>query len=109
MFSKVDVVTLFWVMIVLQVLVMAFAVFISFCYIKVKSIRESEYWTDYQHNDTIFRIYKWEFETQALDGMKRWQVLDRGDLTPNYRWILFTKSNDKRNRKTRSGGDVRRG
>lgn len=83
--------TLFWVMIVLQLLIMAFAIFISFHYIKLKQMRETEYWTDYEHNDTVMRVYKWEFETQALEGMKRWQVLDRGDLTPYYRWILFTK------------------
>ena len=98
MFSQVSIETLFWAMIILQVLVIAFAVFISFHYIKVKRIRETEYWTDYVHNDTVMRVYKWEFETQSLEGMKRWQVLDRGDLTPYYRWILFTKkrSNEKR-------------
>ena len=98
MFSQVNVETLFWVMIVLQALVIVFAIFISFHYIKVKQMNETKYWTDYQHNDTVMRVYKWEFEVQSLEGLKRWQILDRGDLTPNYRWILFTKKkrNDKR-------------
>ena len=83
--------TLLYISLGLQVLVIVFAIFISFKYIGLKKVRESEYWTDYEHNEIVFRIYKWEFESQAFNGLKRGQVLDRGDLNQFYRWLLFTK------------------
>lgn len=88
--------TLLWVIIGLQSAILLFGVFISICYIKVKRMRETEYWTDYKHNELVFRVFKWEFESQAFNGLKRGQILDVGDLNQFYRWILFkTKVNEK--------------
>ena len=97
---------LLWVIAGLEVLILLFAIFISIRYIRVKRMRESEYWTDYVHNDVVFRIYKWEFESMALDGIMRGQVMDRGDLNQFYRWILFNKKQNgkvKRLRGERQG------
>jgi hypothetical protein len=88
--------TLVYITIGLQVVILLFVLFISIRYIRVKRIRESEYWTDYEHNDIVFRVYKWEFESQAFNGINRGQVLDRGDLNQFYRWLMFKKKQNEK-------------
>ena len=60
-------------------------------YIKLAKRVESDYFIDYVNKDFIFRVFKTEWETQAMEGLGRHQVLDGGRLNESYRWILIEK------------------
>lgn len=54
-----------------------------------KKQRENEYYTDYVHNKLIFRIYKPEFEYQAIGNVPRDKLLDGGTFSLYYKWALI--------------------
>ena len=56
-----------------------------------KRQKENEYYTDYQHNNLILRVYKPEFEYQAIGKIPREKLLDGGNLTMTYKWALIEK------------------
>lgn len=54
-----------------------------------KKQRENEYYTDYVHNKLILRIYKQEFEYQAIGNISRDKLLDGGTFSLYYKWALI--------------------
>lgn len=56
---------------------------------KKKKQRENEYYTDYVNNKLILRIYKPEFEYQAIGNISRDKLLDGGTLSLYYKWALI--------------------
>lgn len=54
-----------------------------------KKQRENEYYTDYVHNKFILRIYKPEFEYQAIGNVPRDKLLDGGTFSLYYKWALI--------------------
>lgn len=54
-----------------------------------KKQRENEYYTDYVHNKLILRIYKPEFEYQAIGNISRDKLLDSGTFSLYYKWALI--------------------
>lgn len=57
----------------------------------VKKTKESEYFTDYVHGSLILRVFKPEFEYQAIGNVPLDKILDRGTLTQFYLWALIEK------------------
>lgn len=60
-------------------------------YVKLKSQKENEYYTDYIHNNLVLRVYKPEFEYQAIGKVPIEKILDRGTLSQFYNWALIEK------------------
>ena len=78
-------------MIIFQVLSTASVIVLAFKYIRLKKQKESEYYTDYFHGNLILRIYKPEFEYQAVGNIPREKLLDRGNFSQYYVWTLIQK------------------
>ena len=51
--------------------------------------RESEYYTDYIYKNLVLRVYKPEFEYNAIGKVPIEKILDRGTLSQFYRWCLI--------------------
>lgn len=51
--------------------------------------KESEYYTDYVHKRLTLRVYKPEFEYQAIGKIPIEKILDQGTLSPFYKWALI--------------------
>lgn len=68
-------------------------VFLVICwkYIRLKKQKENEYYTDYIHNNLILRIYKPEFEYQAIGKVSKDKLLDVGNFSQFYKWALIEK------------------
>lgn len=56
---------------------------------KVITTKESEYYTDYVRGTTIMRVYKPEFEFQAIGNLPPSKILDVGTLSVYYKWALI--------------------
>lgn len=71
----------------------AFAAVLILCwkYVRLKSQKENEYYTDYRHNNLVLRVYKPEFEYQAIGKVPIEKILDRGTLSQFYNWVLIEK------------------
>lgn len=54
-----------------------------------KKQRENEYYTDYVHNKLVLRIYKPEFEYQAIGNISRDKLLDVGTFGLFHKWALI--------------------
>lgn len=78
-------------MIILQILSTASVIVLAVKYIRLKNQKENEYYTDYFHGNLILRIYKPEFEYQAVGNVPREKLLDRGNLSQFYIWTLIKK------------------
>lgn len=79
------------VSIILQVLQLATVVFLACRYVRLKKKKEDEYYTDYIHNNLVLRVYKPEYEYQAVGNISVQYLLDRGRLSPLYDWVLIDK------------------
>ena len=64
-------------------------IFILWVIFQKKKQRENEYYTDYAHNKLILRIYKPEFEYQAIGNISRDKLLDGGTFSLYYKWALI--------------------
>lgn len=53
--------------------------------------KENEYYTDYVHNGLILRVYKPEFEYEAIGKVPMEKMLDRGTLSQFYNWALIER------------------
>ena len=53
------------------------------------SAKKSDYYTDYVNGKLIMRVYKPEFEYQAIGNLKPSQIIDMGNLTIYYKWALI--------------------
>ena len=51
--------------------------------------KETEYYTDYVHGNLAMRVFKVEFEFQAVGNVNVNRILDRGTLSPTYLWALI--------------------
>lgn len=78
-------------MIILQVISTASVIVLTVKYIRLKKQKENEYYTDYFHGNLILRIYKPEFEYQAVGNVPREKLLDRGSFSQYYVWTLMQK------------------
>ena len=78
-------------MIILQVISTASVIVLVVKYIRLKKQKENEYYTDYFHGNLILRIYKPEFEYQAVGNVPREKLLDRGNFSQFYVWTLMQK------------------
>lgn len=68
------------------------AVLVLCCkYIRLKNQKENEYYTDYIHNNLILRIFKPEFEYEAVGKIPVEKILDRGTFSQFYNWCLIEK------------------
>lgn len=77
--------------IILQVISTASVIVLAVKYIRLKKQKENEYYTDYFHGNLILRIYKPEFEYQAVGNVPREKLLDRGNFSQLYVWTLMQK------------------
>ena len=73
----------------LLVVILATQAFILIAFSYVRKQKENEYYTDYRHNNLILRVYKPEFEYQAIGKISREKLLDGGNLTITYKWALI--------------------
>ena len=68
-------------------------ILIGFIYFSVKyqkrRVVENKCYTDYVHKNLILRVYKHEFEYEAVGKLQVDKILDRGTLTQFYDWCLF--------------------
>lgn len=76
-------------MLVLGVLTLINIVLVWVVLFKKKKAKVTEFYTDYTCGNTILRVFKPEFEYQAVGDLTRGSILDRGTLTPAYNWVLI--------------------
>ena len=76
---------------VLDVVAFAAVLFLCYRYIRLTNQKENEYYTDYVHNHLILRVYKPEFEYEAIGKIRIEKILDRGTLSQFYAWALIEK------------------
>lgn len=77
--------------ITLNFLAFVAVLFLCYKYIRLKAQKENEYYTDYVHNNLILRIYKPEFEYEAVGKVPIEKILDRGTFSKFYDWCLIEK------------------
>ena len=56
---------------------------------KKRKDTSTEFYTDYTKGNLILRIYKPEFEFQAIGNIDRAKLLDRGNFSQFYVWCLI--------------------
>ena len=74
-----------------DILSFAAVLFVCFKYARLRKQKENEYYTDYVHNGLVLRVYKMEFEYEAVGNIPSEKILDRGNLSKFYDWCLFEK------------------
>lgn len=68
--------------------VVIIVILLTLCRQKINNT-ENEYYTDYRHKNLILRIYKAEFEYQAVGNIERGKILDQGVFSKVYLWTLI--------------------
>lgn len=83
----------FWnvLLAILQTLSMLSVWVLAYKYIQLRNLKENEHYTDYTRGNLILRIYKPEFEYQAIGEIPRGKLLDRGTFSQFYMWALIEK------------------
>lgn len=76
-------------LIAFQIVSIAGVVWLILRNLRLEKEKESEFYTDYRHGNLIMRIYKPEFEYQAIGNVPRHKILDRGTLSQFYIWALL--------------------
>lgn len=74
---------------VLQAISFVAVLILCYKYVQLKNQKENEYYTDYRHNNLILRIYKPEFEYQAIGKVPIEKIFDRGTFSQFYLWALI--------------------
>lgn len=77
--------------VLLNGLILVAFLFICFRHLMLQRVTENEYYTDYTHKGLILRVYKPEFEYEAIGKVSLDKILDRGTLTQFYNWALIEK------------------
>ena len=77
--------------IVMNTVAFIMVLILCFKYVRLKHQKENEYYTDYVHNNLILRVYKPEFEYQAIGNIPVEKILDGGNLSQFYKWALIEK------------------
>ena len=75
--------------IILQVIQVLSVLILACAYVRLSRRKMSEYYTDYQNGKLIIRIFKPEFEYQAIGNIQRGKILDRGVFSKYYCWALI--------------------
>lgn len=75
----------------LDVVVLVAFFLLSIKYTRLLTKKENECYTDYTHKNLILRVYKPEFEYEAIGKVSRDKLLDRGTLSKFYVWALIEK------------------
>lgn len=78
-----------YLLLALQTLSLVSVIILCIKYIKLQEQKENEFYTDYVHGNLILRIYKPEFEYQAIGSVSRDKLLDRGNFSQYYVWALI--------------------
>lgn len=76
---------------VLDVVAFAAVLFLCYRYIRLTNQKENEYYTDFVHNRLVLRVFKPEFEYEAVGKIPIEKILDRGTLSQFYMWALIEK------------------
>ena len=74
-----------------QVIIVILLLYVVSLHVTLTRRKENEYYTDYLHNNLILRIFKTEFEYQAIGNVSREKLLDSGNFSQYYRWALIEK------------------
>lgn len=77
--------------IALDLVVIGAFVFLCFRNISLQKQKDNEYYTDYIHKGHILRVFKPEFEYEAVGNVPIGKILDRGALSQYYLWALIEK------------------
>lgn len=77
--------------IVMNTVAFIMVLILCFKYVRLRHQKENEYYTDYVHNNLILRVYKPEFEYQAIGNIPVEKILDGGNLSQFYKWALIEK------------------
>lgn len=72
--------------------------YLSYKYIELKNTKESEFYTDYTHGNLTLRIFKPEFEYQAVGDINPYSILDRGNFSQFYLWALIDMKHENSNK-----------
>lgn len=75
----------------LNFVVLVLFIVLAIRYSRLRKQKENEYYTDYVHNNLTLRIFKPEFEYQAVGKIPVEKLLDRGTFSQFYLWVLFEK------------------
>ena len=73
--------------------VLSFVAVLVLCvkYTRLRKKVLNEHYTDYVNGNLTFRVFKIELEYHAVKDLNPSKILDEGDLSVNYRWILFER------------------
>lgn len=80
-------------LIISNAIVSMLCVYYLFKYVRLRREKKSEYYTDYTYKTLTMRVFKPEFEFQALGKTPIEKILDRGSLSPAYCWALIELNN----------------
>lgn len=80
-----------WVFTILHIAEFILVCVLAYKYGRLRRKKENECYTDYVHGNLILRVYKPEFEYQAIGKVSRDKLLDRGTLSKFYVWALIEK------------------
>lgn len=83
--------SILYIVLAIQIVLMCFQICVFYLHRALKFKKENEYYTDYVHNNLILRIFKPEFEWQAIGNIPRDKLLDRGNFSQFYVWALIEK------------------
>lgn len=74
---------------ILDALEIVIVLTLCFRYYMLRKQKDNEYYTDYKHKGLVLRVFKEEFEYQALGRVPIEKILDRGVLSKFYLWALI--------------------
>lgn len=74
---------------ILQITILVAVLGLILTYVRLRNKKDSEYYTDYHNGKLILRIFKPEYEYQAIGNVQRGKILDRGTLSQFYFWALI--------------------
>ena len=77
--------------ILLQVLTLLAVLVLCIKYTRLRKKVLNEHYTDYVNGNLTLRVFKIELEYLAIKDLDQSKILDGGDLSVNYRWVLFEK------------------
>ena len=77
--------------IIFDLIIVVAVLILCYKYRVLRNKKENEYYTDYVHNGLILRVYKPEFEYEAIGKVPMEKMLDRGTLSQFYNWALIEK------------------
>lgn len=63
---------------------------------RTKKAKENEFYSDYVKGTLTLRVFKHEYEFQAFQYVERNQILESGNLSANYQWLLFDNGVNKK-------------